>query len=226
MSDKDLRQEILTNELGDRMLNMVAPIYDRSKVALHTFQALGIVLQKEKDFVRDDLILQIFPQTATWGLKYWEEQYGIIPDESKTIEQRRSYVMSMKFQRPPMTPKRIEQLVEQVTGLTCEVKENVAPNTLSVTMTGYPKNLSSLFDMLDKKIPAHLIYTIKGIETIETTTDIFQIATSHFTETIGDIGVTAYERETEHMEATISELVMAMASGNVVERFGGIEVIN
>ena len=48
-NSSDLRQEILTNEMGNIMIDMVAPVYDRSKVALYLFQAFGITLEKEYD---------------------------------------------------------------------------------------------------------------------------------------------------------------------------------
>ena len=166
-NDSELRQNILTNPLGNRMLNMVAPIYDNSKVVLHLFQALGIVLEKQTDFVANDFIAQMFPQTATWGLDYWEDEFGIVTDVSKTIEQRRAYLMSVMYKKRPMTPKRLEQIVKGVTGLECEIKENVAQNTFLVIIRGYLKDTSNVCKELDKKAPAHLNYTMKMCELIE-----------------------------------------------------------
>ena len=160
----ELREKILTNQLGDRMLNMVAPVYDRSAIALYIFQAFGIVLSKEVDFIAEDFINQMFPQTATWGLKYWEDEYGIVPDESKTLDQRRTYLMSVMYKKYPMTPKRIEQMVEGLTGFKCEVIENVEPNTILVTIRGYVNNLLPVRTNLDKKTPAHLNYIVKMAE--------------------------------------------------------------
>ena len=227
MLDKDLRQKILTNELGQQMLDSVAPIYDNSRVALHLFQALGTVLGKEIDFVNDDFIKQIFPQTATWGLRYWEEHYGIVTDVSKTIEERRAYFMSMIFNKPPMTPKRIASIVTDITGLQCKVTENTAPNTFQVTMRGgYPKDLNGLYEVLDAKTPAHLIYTIKGIETIETTSDTYPIVVGDFSESFGETMVAAYTDEVEYMTETTAYFFQAMATGNMAEKLGEIEVIN
>ncbi len=161
--DKDLRNLILTNELGNQMLNMVAPVYDKSAVALYLFQALGIVLSKEVDFI-PDMINQMFPQTATWGLKYWEEEYGILPDESKSLDQRRKVLMSAIYKKSPMTPKRLEQIVESITGFDCEIIENIEPNTFLVTIRGYFPNIQIVKDSLNKKSPAHLNYIIKQAE--------------------------------------------------------------
>ena len=164
--DKDLRELILTNELGNQMLNMVAPVYDKSAVVLYLFQALGIVLSKEVDFI-PDMVNQMFPQTATWGLKYWEYEYGITPDESKSIEQRRKYLMSVLYKDVSMTPKRLEQIVEGITNLPCEIVENIEPNTFLVTIRGYYADIQTVKDSLNKKSPAHLNYIINQAELTE-----------------------------------------------------------
>lgn len=164
---EDLRKSILTNELGNQMLDMVAPVYDNAESVLYLFQCFGKILQKEQDFISGDFIAQIFPQTATWGLKYWEDEYGIVTDESKTIEHRRAYLMSVMFKKKPMTPHRIEEIVKGVTGIECEVQENIAPNTFRVIIRGYVTDLNPVKKELDKKTPAHLIYTIRMAELIE-----------------------------------------------------------
>lgn len=160
----DLRQSILTNELGDTMLDMVSPIYDKSKLALYTFQSFGITLSKEKDFVNGDFISQIFPQTATWGLVAWEDEFGITTDVSKKIEQRRQYLMSVMYKHSPMTPYRIRKIVEGITGFKCEIVENYKPNTMLISIRGYYTNIKVIRDELDKKLPAHMNYILVTAE--------------------------------------------------------------
>lgn len=168
--DKDLRNIILTNELGDLMLDSVAPIYDNSALTLYTFQAFGIVLSKEFDFI-PDLINQMFPQTATWGIALWEKEYGIIPDASKTIEQRRQYLLSVMYKKSPMTPYRIKQLVYSITGLENNVTEGTSPNTITIDIYGYIPNLTELRTVLDKRLPAHInyVFNMAEVEKVETT---------------------------------------------------------
>lgn len=168
--DKDLRNIILTNELGDLMLDSVAPIYDNSALTLYTFQSFGIVLSKEFDFI-PDLVNQMFPQTATWGIALWEKEYGIISDTSKTIEQRRQYLLSVMYKKSPMTPYRIKQLVYSITGLENYVTEGTSPNTITIDIYGYIPNLTELRTVLDKRLPAHINYefNMAEVEKIETT---------------------------------------------------------
>lgn len=156
----DLRHVILTNELGDRMLDTVAPIYDLSSLTLYVFEAFGETLTKETDFVAGDFILQMFPQTVTWGIPLWEDEYGILPDASKTIEQRRQYLMNAISKHSSITPKRVEDIVYAVTGFRSTVTENTAPNTISIYIYAYVKNLQPLKSELDSKLPAHIAYTI------------------------------------------------------------------
>lgn len=179
----DLRQSILTNDLGDTMLRTVAPIYDKSKAALHLFQALGIVLQKETDFVAIDFIKQLFPQTTTWGISAWEDEYGIVTDTSKSLEQRRTYLMSVMYKKRPMTPKRLKQVVKGVTGFDAEIVENVDDNTFLVIIRGYVWNLNPVIAELNEKAPAHLNYIIRMSELVENETS-----------TVTGCAVTQFER--------------------------------
>lgn len=160
----DLRQAILTNELGDIMLDMVAPIYDKSALTLYVFQALGTILSKEADFIDGDFISQIFPQTATWGLVAWEDEFGITPDASKTIEQRRQYLMSVMYKHTPMTPYRIKQMVEGITGFNCDIVENYRQNTMLISIRGYYTNVNAIRTELDKRLPAHMNYIVVTAE--------------------------------------------------------------
>lgn len=165
-NSEDIRETILTNKLGDRLLDMAAPVYDKSFFMLYIFQALGIVLSKEAEFIDGDFISQIFPQTATWGLKEWENEYGIPTDLNKTLPQRRAYLMSVMFKKRPMTPYRIKQIVKGISGFDCDVIENVEPNGFEVVVDGYIKITDELRQELDKKTPAHLHYTMRMEEKV------------------------------------------------------------
>lgn len=178
----DLRYIILTSELGNQMLDTVAPIYDQSKLTLYTFEAFAETLEKETAFVEGDFIRQMFPQTATWGISLWEDEYGITPDASKTIEQRRTYLMSAMCKKQPMTPQRLKQVVKGVTGYDSEIVEHVDDNTILVVVYGYVWNLKQLTDELNRKIPAHLNYILKisDIEDTGTATTAIGFAMTEF----------------------------------------------
>lgn len=156
------------------MLDTVAPIYDKSALSLYVFQAFGVVLSKETEFVENGFIEQIFPQTATWGLKYWEDEYGVVTDESKTIEERRAYLMSIMYKKKAITPYRVKQIVLGVTGCDCQVYENEQPNTMKIVIRGYvPGMLTALRNELDKKLPAHISYILQMSERYDMETSTY-----------------------------------------------------
>lgn len=156
----DLRNEILNNEIGSKMLDMVAPVYDNSKVALYLFQALGIVFQKEYDFIIYDFIEQIFIQTATWGLEEWEKQYNIVPDPSWDYDKRRENLISLLQYKAPITPKKLSDRLTGMVGIDTDVGEAAADNTMDILVRGYVGDFSKIRQMIDKILPAHLIYNL------------------------------------------------------------------
>ena len=273
---RDLRAEILTNELGNRMLDMVAPIYDRSKVALHLFQALGNTMSKQTDFFsfqlptvpnaddliqdqrttrsmgggfnlnmvgsniiriiiadnttgltifddcidyskleakkkytvdcghqfsytamntgevdilqfsiritgtadlsissyksdrvlsreeryNDNFISQIFIPTATWGIFLWEEEYGITPDPTWTLVQRRQNILATMKYKAPITPKKLADRITAVAGIPTTVKEVKGTNSLEVILSKLTLDYSKISALIDRIAPAHLIYDI------------------------------------------------------------------
>lgn len=162
---EDVRQKILTNELGNRMLDTVAPVYDRSKLSLYVFEAIGETLSYDLGFADGDFIAQMFPQTVTWGIRLWEDEYGITPDERKTIQQRRQSLMSIMYKNKPITPYRIRQMVYAATGKESDIQENASTNTITINIHGYVSNLTVLKEELNRKLPAHLNYVIRTAET-------------------------------------------------------------
>lgn len=167
----DLRQEILTNELGNQMLNMVAPIYNNSKVTLYLFQAMGITLEQIVKFMSFDIennedgyISQIFLQTATWGLKYWEDEYGITPDPSWNYEQRRQNLLATLRYTAPITPQKIADRISSLLGVPVTVDEMPEQNAFEVVMHELVLDHSEAYKVIDKIAPAHLTYGIRTEE--------------------------------------------------------------
>ena len=134
MSDFDIEQ-FPTSPAAARMMSRISPIYDRSYVGKWIFQVMGL----DMDNVRlrfEELRLQAFPETATWGLPYWEQRYGIVPSSTQTIEERRRAVLLKRNAREPINPAKVEYIVETMTGMPAKVTENVAPYTFSVEIFG------------------------------------------------------------------------------------------
>lgn len=111
-----------TSPAAKRMIKTISPIYDDSYVGKWIFQVMGMEMDEAWAFF-EELRLQAFPETATWGIIYWEQRYHIAPDDSLTIEERRQRVIVKRGKRSPMNPTRIEQFTTDVTGRQAVVTE-------------------------------------------------------------------------------------------------------
>lgn len=145
-----------TSQTALRMMSRISPIYDRSYVGKWIFQVMGM----DFDDVRlrfEELRLQAFPETATWGLTYWEQRYGITPTSEQTIEERRRAVILKRNAREPMNPSKVERIIQTMTGFTAKVTENVADYTFSVEIfsDGSGLDFDTVFSKLKRVKPSH-----------------------------------------------------------------------
>ncbi|WP_058229669.1 YmfQ family protein [Clostridium butyricum] len=112
----------------------------------------------------DDLLKQCFIDTATWGLVYWEEEYGITTNLNYSYEERREVVKAKKRGQGTCTKSLIKNVAEAFSGGECNVIENTAPYTFTIQFVGIkgiPKNMQGLINVIDEIKPAHLIYDFK-----------------------------------------------------------------
>jgi hypothetical protein len=154
--------EILKSESGKRMIGYVSPIYDQSRVMQAIFEANG---REIDDLLRwiPDIEKQFFPQTATWGLKYWEQRLGLKTNEEIPIEERRNRVLMKLQTRWPMTPKRLETIISSIAGgITVKVLQAVDIYTFRVELENNDKpiDLYIVLETIDSTKPAHLSYEV------------------------------------------------------------------
>lgn len=125
---------MITSPKGSQMISTISPIYQQAKIMQAIFQSIGVEWD-DIEKISDDILLQLFPQTATWGLRYWEELLKIPVNETISIERRRAVVMAKIKLRAPMTPERISNVIKSlVKGQAefVEVTENVEPHVFMV----------------------------------------------------------------------------------------------
>ncbi|AKN32371.1 hypothetical protein Ccar_16475 [Clostridium carboxidivorans P7] len=145
----------------ETLKSYLPPFLLEDKIFSNTLQSIG-----ENDFDRydesvEDLLLQVFPQTATWGLKYWEEFCGISTNESLDINTRRSKVLSKLSQVSPITRLKVENIVKNF------VKDSYVENipkeyAFRVNLNGeFNFSLQELRDVIEDIKPAHLAYFIR-----------------------------------------------------------------
>lgn len=158
---------MITSTKGKEMLKTVSPIYHRSKIMQSIFQAIGTELEIA-NHIADEVLLQMFPQTATWGLRYWEELLDIPVNESTDINKRRALVMARIKLRSPVTPKRIAEVIKTFTeefSKYVEVTENVEPHVFQVIIgaNGPGIDYSEVYRMIKKIKPSHESFYLGNI---------------------------------------------------------------
>lgn len=153
---------ILTSAAGNRMLGYVSPVYYQSKVMQAIFQANGKAID-DLDAWCEEIKLQLFPQTATWGLKYWEDALGLPTNENINLDIRRQRVLSKITTKTPMTPAKMKAIVEQVTALPVDIEENVADYTFRVELHPdgqTPILLGDVIKAVNAAKPSHLSFEL------------------------------------------------------------------
>lgn len=107
-----------------------------------------------------DLFIQFFPQTATWGLAFWEELCGLPDGTGDTYENRRRKVITQLSAFSPMTAYRVEQIGKQFAD-DCEVVEHYGEYSFDLLLTkkdGFTFNVDELVRIVKKVKPAHLVF--------------------------------------------------------------------
>ncbi|NRT32449.1 hypothetical protein BJV38_004966 [Clostridium beijerinckii] len=116
-----------------------------------------------------DIKNQLWIDTATWGLSYWENEYGIETNLSLGYEQRREVLKAKKRGQGTTTKQMIKNVAETFSGGEVNIIQdnpNYAFVVQFVGVKGIPKNMQLFKDMLENIKPAHLGYTIKYTYTV------------------------------------------------------------
>ena len=134
-----------TSEAAKRMMGYITGngFYDRSYVGKWIFQVMGIEMDEARRIIEDELPYQAFPETAPWGHRYHEEKFGLPIRENLSPEERRKLILDRRDTKAPITPWRLEKMMNSVLG--CDVKvvdihepdnKITHPNTFVVYLEG------------------------------------------------------------------------------------------
>ena len=92
-----------TSESAQRMLASVTPgFYDKSYVGKWLYQVMGLEFDEAEKLIAEELPLQFFPETATWGLMYHEIKWGLPVRDYLSYEERRKLIYEKRDQRAPI----------------------------------------------------------------------------------------------------------------------------
>lgn len=170
-----------TSQSAQNMLATVTPgFYDQSYVGKWLYQVMGLEFDEAERLIAEELPLQFFPETATWGLMYHELKWGLPVRDYLSYDERRKLIYEKRDQRAPMTPYRIETMLANVTGFWANIADihdggkygyKVShPNTFIAVFVGDGSlNTKAVKRLLDSAKQSHTTYTI--IDRMDTVLD-------------------------------------------------------
>lgn len=128
-----------------------------------TFQG---ALQPEVNLMwqgRDELLAQLNPYTATWGLWYWEDALGLGACEGLNLDTRRRQIVAKLQGRDTTTPAVVKAVAETMLWVPVKVIEVFGEYRveLEVDSNGYlPAGTDALKRRLQEIMPAHLDWAL------------------------------------------------------------------
>lgn len=170
-----------TSQSAQNMLATVTPgFYDQSYVGKWLYQVMGLEFDEAERLIAEELPLQFFPETATWGLMYHELKWGLPVRDYLSYDERRKLIYEKRDQRAPMTPYRMETMLANVTGFWANIADihdggkygyKVGhPNTFIAVFVGDGSlNTKAVKRLLDSAKQSHTTYTI--IDRMDTVLD-------------------------------------------------------
>ena len=121
------------SESAKQMMSRISPIYENSYVGKWLFEVMGIEWDQARQLV-ESLRQQCFLEQCTWGIRYWEQRYGLEVDETKDLETRRAAVIAKRGRKQPLTPATLEDILEALTGRPVTVDEDNGNYTFKVSI--------------------------------------------------------------------------------------------
>lgn len=145
-------------ERVSRMMDSTPQYYQFSTVfeAIQTAQGDEYDSQEAKN---EDLRLQLYIMTATWGLLYWEEVLGLPTNLAESYSIRRSKVLSLWRGVGNFSAELIKTVCESFSNGEVDVIVDIPGLAITVKFVGtmgIPPNMGDLEAVIDNLIHAHL----------------------------------------------------------------------
>ena len=110
---------------------------------------------------RADLLAQLDPWTATWGIDLWEDALGILAAAGLALEARRAAVAAKLRGRETTTPELIRENRETILRVPVTVTEVYEGYLVYISFDAQgqlPAGMDALTQQLDQIMPAHLVW--------------------------------------------------------------------
>ena len=156
-------------ELRAPDLMLLLPWFYKGNITMQELQNLASKELGRLYYHLEDLINQLFIDTATWGLSIYEKELGLITNQSLSYEERRELIKAKLWGRGTTTKQMIKETAEAFSGGEVDVTEYPAEYRFVVKfigVKGIPRNMQGFIDMLEAIKPAHLAYEFKYTYTV------------------------------------------------------------
>jgi len=150
---------MINSPKGKQMLTYISPVYSLIEVFKNLFEAIGSEWD-DADSLADEVLLQLFPQTSTWGLIFWEQRLGLITNIDEPLERRRRKVIAKMQIKWPMTPERMAIIIKNFIGPELRIndgKDYIFEAFLN-TDNGEKANLEEIMKEINRLKPSHMSY--------------------------------------------------------------------
>lgn len=109
-----------------------------------------------------DWLEQLTIDTATWGLKYWEQAYGVTPQITDTVEERRSRVKAKMRGAKTTTREMLAGVAAAyAVGATSSVEELAREHRVRFhfsAASAFPSSMEALTVSLLEVMPSHVVF--------------------------------------------------------------------
>lgn len=147
----------MANDRLDRILGSVPYYYRESDVYKQMQGSVADDLNID-DASNEDLRLQLEVSTATWGLKYWEEELGIPVEPEQELPLRRGRVMAKLRSTGNFSAELLILVIEAFTDGTGEVELNIPDYSLYLNVVNNTTiiKLADIIEAIEQVIHAHI----------------------------------------------------------------------
>ena len=138
---------------------------------------MGEEYDKAWDIITGDLVDQLFPETATWGLFYHELKWQLPVRENLPYEERRKLIYEKRDYRAPMTPYKMERFLINVVGMEVHVAD-IHDKTRFGYVPDHPNRFKVFFvgdETLNVKAAKALIDRLKQSQTVYKMNDVREL---------------------------------------------------
>lgn len=152
------------------LLNLLPKYYWESPEVVTLQSSIGSEIDRAKD-AEQDLFAQLNVETATWGLGLWEKAFGIKPDVSKSVTERRARIKSKMRIRGVTTVEVLRKVAASFASDSAEV-DIIEYNpeyrfiVRYIETLGRPPDYRGLTEAVEEIKPAHLAWGVEFDERV------------------------------------------------------------